>query len=253
MNANFNVFTENGKELLPTNEQAPIHLTRKLTLMSNDVTKSWIEGSETWGIEVALKKGEIFGAIANNGKSTDLMVAFSFVRSGDQFNFLLLNALDYKEETNELVIPQTLIDALEIYIFGVDDVPVLESGTGLEVYSERGKVLFSSAFPPMNALGKYEGSYWGKYTQPQGKSEDFIFENREKIAVVCTCGIQYTFLGAEYVYNTLSTARFTASNKVTLSDTAIQTAFLPDGNAGVDKPFFWQRAWRFLLIDATNY
>lgn len=76
MNANFNVFTEDGKNLLPLHEQAPIHLTRKLTLMSDGVTKSWIEGSDTWGIEVALKKGEIFGAIANNGKSTDLMVVF---------------------------------------------------------------------------------------------------------------------------------------------------------------------------------
>lgn len=253
MNANFNVFTEDGKNLLPLHEQAPIHLTRKLTLMSDGVTKSWIEGSDTWGIEVALKKGEIFGAIANNGKSTDLMVAFSFTQSNEQFCFVLLNAFDYKEETDEVVIPQTLIDALEIYIFGVDDIPASESGTGLEVYSEDGKELFSSAFPPMNALGKYEGSYWGKFTQPQGKSEDFSFENRTKIAVVCTCGIQYTFLGTNYVYETRSTAKFPAANKVTLSDTAFQGAFLPDGNNGVDKPFFWQRAWRFLLIDATNF
>ena len=253
MNADFNVFTENGKELLPTSEQAPIYLTRKLTLMSPDITKAWIDGSDNWGVSVPLRKGEIFGAIANNGKSADLTVAFSFTQSNEQFSFLLLNALDYKEETDEFVIPQALIDALEIYIFGVDDVPVLENGTGLEVYSEDGKVLFSSAFPPMNALGKYEGSYWGKYTQPQGKSEDFSFENRTKIAVVCTCGIQYVALGANYVYETRSAAKFTAANKVTLSDTAFQSAFLPDGNAGVDRPFFIQRTWRFLLIDASNF
>ena len=76
MSADFNVYTEDGKELLPTHEQAPIHLTRKLTLLSEGVTKDWAADSGAWGVSVALNEGELFGAIANNGKSTDLTVAF---------------------------------------------------------------------------------------------------------------------------------------------------------------------------------
>lgn len=262
MSADFNVYTEDGKELLLTHEQAPIHLTRKLTLLSEGVTKDWAADSEAWGVSVALNEGELFGAIANNGKSTDLTVAFSFTQSSDHFNFFLLNALGYDEENETFTINQTLIDALEIYIFGVDDIKALESGTGLEVYSEEGKVLFSSNYPPMNALGKYEGSYWGKYTQPQGKTEQFTFENREKIAVICTCGIQcHTYIyqnqgnGYASTYMTMSTAKFTAANKVTLGDTQFffGSFFDPDGVFANSKPFFWQRAWRFLLIDASIF
>ena len=162
MSADFNVYTEDGKELLPTHEQAPIHLTRKLTLLSEGVTKDWAADSGAWGVSVALNEGELFGAIANNGKSTDLTVAFSFTQSSDHFSFFLLNALDYDEENETFTINQTLIDALEIYIFGVDDIKALESGTGLEVYSEEGKVLFSSNYPPNERTRQIRGKLLGK-------------------------------------------------------------------------------------------
>ena len=253
MNADFNVFSEDGKGLLPTREQAPIHLTRKLTLKNDDVVAQWVENTTTWGIGVAFKKGELFAAIASNGKASDLEVAFSFSQSNIGVNFCLLNAFDYDEKNDKYVIPQKLVDSLEIYIFGTGDIPASETGAGLEIYSEDEKVLFSSSYPPLVALGKYEGSYWGKFTTPQGKSEDFSFAGKEKIAVVCTCSVQSTFLGTKNVYSTMSAAKFTAANKVTLADISFPTAFLPDGNQGVDSPFFTQRAWRYLLIDVSNY
>lgn len=259
MNADFNVYTEDGKALLPLHEQAPIHLTRKLSLTSDGVSKGRINTSAALEFSVALNKGELFAAIANNGKSSDLMVAFHSTQSDDHFIFYLLNAnaLDYNgDPTQEFTITQTVIDALEIYIFGTDDIKALQSGAGLEVYSEEGKVLFSSNNPPMNALGRYDGNYERKYELPQGKTETFSFGGREKIAVVCTCGIRVLdyVMPPPHIYETRSVAKFTAANKVTLTEAEFCVGYFPNpGSYTKIGPFFISRAWRFLLIDASSF
>lgn len=264
MNANFQIFNRDGAELLPTSEQAPIHLKRKLSMKDvfGDTSLSWSYSFESFlTIILTFEEKELFAAATYQGSEEDVSIIFLNNRAGKNCSFGLINGwyLESLDKEGNATIKINEPENIVFYVFGIGDIKPMPDGQGcgLEIYSTTGHVLLSSAYPPMNAVEKYEGNYWGgRKNRPNGQSKTFLVPETRKWAVICTCSIQYEayqYNGAECEFwGTGSAATFNKQTIVLGEKTALYGEFYDSEYSLANTAFFWQKAWRFLIVDVTG-